>query len=379
MLPATVGLDSERFLAFVPMAPTAASVWMDAVVGATSFSAESWLEAAGVVAAENDVLRWLAGLAGLPAGAGGCFMSGGSIGNLSALAVAREQMPVGRVVAVADTAHASVHNALHLLGLPVLVVPTGASGRLTGALVRGVAGVAGAARVGVIVAAAGSTNSGTIDDLASLADASDELGAWLHVDAAYGGAALLLPELRDRFAGIERADSLIIDPHKWLFSTSGSCALLFRDPRRAAAVHTQHGPYLDVLRVGETWNPSDYGFQLTRRATGMPLWFSLAVNGTDRYTAAVRKGVQLAGYAADQLAARRPVVELVAPPELSVVLFRRHGWGAAEWARWAADLLERGVAFVAPSTWRGEPVGRLVFLHPRTTDAIVDEVVASLT
>ena len=114
----TVGLDSERFLAFIPMAPSAAAVWMDAAVGAASFSAESWLEAAGAVAAENEVLRWLADLIGMPPSAGGCFMSGGSIGNLSALAVAREQYPVGRrVVAVADTAHASVFNSLHLLGL----------------------------------------------------------------------------------------------------------------------------------------------------------------------------------------------------------------------------------------------------------------------
>lgn len=377
VVPSTIGLDSERFLAFVPMAPTAASVWMDAAVGAASFSAESWLEAAGAVAAENQALRWLADLAGLPDGAGGCFMSGGSIGNLSALAVAREHAPKGAWVAVADTAHASVRNALHLLGLPALVVPTGPSGRFTGDVLR-----AGArdADIGIVVASAGSTNAGMVDDLSSLADAAAERGSWLHVDAAYGGAALLVPEARGAFGGIERADSLIVDPHKWLFSTSGSCALLYRDPSLAAAVHTQHGPYLDLLHAdADSWNPSDFGFQLTRRACGLPLWFSLAVHGTDAYTEQVRRGIELARFAARRLSRRGPVVEVIAPPELSVVLFRRRAWGAQEWAGWAEDLLARGIAFVAPTTWQGEAVGRLVFLHPSTTESIVDEVVSTLT
>ena len=382
----TVGLDSPRYLAFIPMAPSAAAVWMDAVVGASSYSAESWLEAAGVVAAENQVLQWLAGLAGLPAGAGGCFMSGGSIGNLSALTVARENRTGRRRVAVADTAHASVDNSLRMLGLEALVVPTGPDGRFTGAALRQVLDGLNAserAEVGVVVAAAGSTNAGLIDDLAGLADEARRLGAWYHVDAAYGGAALVLPEWRDRFVGIEHADSFIVDPHKWLFSTSGSCALVYRDPALAREVHTQHGPYIDILRdaiAGDdtgAWNPSDLGFQLTRRATGLPLWFSLVVHGVDAHAQGVRRGIELAATAAERIAAL-PSADLVLPPELSVVLFRRDGWGAAEWGAWARRLLVDGIAFVAPTTWRGEPVGRLVFLHPDTTDEIIDEIVATL-
>ena len=227
-MPATVGLDSERFLAFIPAAPTAAAVWMDAAVGAASFAAESWLEAAGAVGAENQVLRFLADLAGLPNGAGGCFMSGGSIGNLSALAVARDHArDRARRVAVADTAHASVDNALHLLGLDALVVPTAADGRFTADALRAAAG--DGTDIATIVASAGSTNAGVVDDLAGLADLADEWGSWLHVDGAYGAAALLVGRMRSAFTGIERADSLIVDPHKWLFATSGSCALLYRD------------------------------------------------------------------------------------------------------------------------------------------------------
>lgn len=382
----TVGLDSSRYLAFIPMAPSTAAVWMDAVVGASSFSAESWLEAAGAVAAENQVLDWLAGLAGLPAGAGGCFMSGGSIGNLSALTVARENRAGRRRVAVADTAHASIDNSLRMLGLEAVIVPTGPDGRFTGAALRQVLDGLPAterAEVGIVVAAAGSTNAGLIDDLAGLADEARRRGAWYHVDAAYGGAGLLLPEMRARFVGIEQADSFIVDPHKWLFSTSGSCALVYRDPALAREVHTQHGPYIDILRdhiVGDeigAWNPSDLGFQLTRRATGLPLWFSLVVHGVDAHADGVRRGIELAATAAGRIAALGSA-ELVLPPELSVVLFRRHGWGAAEWGEWARRLLADGIAFVAPTTWRGEPVGRLVFLHPDTTVEIIDEIVATL-
>jgi glutamate/tyrosine decarboxylase-like PLP-dependent enzyme len=377
VVPNTVGLDSERYLAFIPVAPSAAGVWMEAAVGAATFSAESWLEAAGAVAAENQTLRWLADVLGMPPEAGGCFMSGGSIGNLSALAVARETAGDHTTVAVADTAHASVGNSLRLLGLrDTIVVPTGADGRFTGAALQ--AAIGDRRDVGIVIAAAGSTNAGVVDHLAGLADVCGATGAWLHVDAAYGGAAMLLPERRALFEGIGRADSVIIDPHKWLFAPQGSCALLYREPALAAQVHTQHGPYIDILHGDEPlWNPSDYGYQLTRRASGLPLWFALAVHGLEAHVDAVRSGVRLAELAAERLSAT-PGVTLVMPPTLGVVLFRRDGWGRAEWTAWARRVLSDGIAFVAPSTWKGEPVGRLVFLHPRTTPSVVEELVATL-
>lgn len=374
--PANVGLDSSRFLAFIPCSPSVAAVWMDAIVGAANFSGEAWLEAAGAIAAEQQVLQFLAETAGMPASAGGCFMSGGSIGNLSALAVAREQAGDRRAVVVADTAHASVHNALHLLALHAVVVETGPDCRLTGAAIR--SATHGRDDIAAIVASAGSTNAGVIDDLAGCADVASELGAWLHVDGAYGLAAMLLPELRAKFAGIERVDSYIVDPHKWLFAPVGSCALLYREPAKAAAVHTQHGPYIDSIRTGEDmYNPSDLGYQLTRRASGLPLWFALALHGVEAHRDAVRVGIALARRMADALIAC-PTTELVMEPELGVVLFRRRGWGRAEWQQWATDLLAAGTAFVAPTTYRGEPVGRLVFMHPQTPPTIVDELIAGL-
>ena len=374
--PANVGLDSDRFLAFIPCSPSAAAVWMDAIVGAANFSGEAWLEAAGAIAAEQEVLSLLARTAGLPEGAGGCFMSGGSIGNLSALAVAREQAGGKRAVVVADSAHASVHNALHLLGMNAVVVATGPDCRLTGDAVR--ESMAGRDDIAAVVASAGSTNAGVIDDLAGCATAAHAAGAWFHVDGAYGLAALLLPELHERFDGIERADSFIVDPHKWLFAPIGSCALVYREPALASAVHTQHGPYIESIRTGEDLhNPSDLGYQLTRRASGLPIWFALALHGLEAHREAIRAGIRQARRMAEALV-ECPHAELVVPPELGVVLFRRSGWGSGDWQRWAAEVLRAGIAFVAPTTHRGEPVGRLVFMHPLTPDAIVDELIGSL-
>jgi aromatic-L-amino-acid/L-tryptophan decarboxylase len=375
--PNNIGLDSERFLAFIPLSPSVASVWMDSIVSAANFSAESWLEGAGAVAAENQVIDLLCRAAGMPAGAAGCFMSGGSIGNLSALAVGRERADDRRVVAVADTAHASVDNALHLLGLEPLVVPTGPDCRLTGEALR--TAIGDRRDVGIVVAAGGSTNAGVIDDLAGCADVAEEIDAWFHVDGAYGLATILLPELRDRFVGLERADSFIVDPHKWLFATAGSCALVYSNPLLARQVHTQHGPYIDVLRTDDdAFNPCDLGYQLTRRASGLPIWFALALHGVDAHRAAIRRGISLAAAMADALEAH-PVTELIMRPELGVVLFRRQGWGTVEWKAWATNLLRTGTAFVAPSTYKGEAVGRLVFMHPRTPESIIDELMISLS
>lgn len=190
----------------------------------------------------------------------------------------------------------------------------------------------------------------------------------------------MLPERRDLFDGLGKADSLIIDPHKWFFCTAGTCALLYRDPAPAARTHTQHGPYIEVLHTteaSETWNPSDYAFQLTRRPSGLPFWFTLLVHGTDAMATAIRAALTTTAYAVAQLA-EIDDVEVVLRPELSVVLFRKAGWDATRWQAWAADLLAREIAFVAPTRWKGETVGRLVFLHPLTTEAIVDEVVETL-
>ncbi len=385
---AVVSCDSPRFLSFIPAAPTKASLLFDMFVSCSSLHGTSWLEAAGVVVAENQALAVLAAQAGLPEGAGGCFVAGGSAGNLSALMVARDTAgyrhnsnpPLRPLVALSEDAHSSVGKALHVLGVGTLTVPTD-DHRLTGSALRA-ALEADARRDDVIgvVATAGTTNAGIVDDLDGVADVAAAHGLWFHIDGAYGGAAALFaPSVRDQFTGFHRADSFIVDPHKWLFAPFDCAALLYRQPNLAKAVHTQDAQYLEVLHSQnpEEWNPSDYAFHLTRRARGLPLWFSLAVNGLDAYRAAVEAGLVMAQRAAERIA-DSPHVELVRPPGLSIVLFRRLGWSKLDYEEWSARLLHDQIGFVTPTAWEGETVARFAFLHPNTTITMVDEILASM-
>jgi glutamate/tyrosine decarboxylase-like PLP-dependent enzyme len=380
---AVVSCDSPRFLSFIPAAPTKASLLFDMVVACSSLQGTSWMEAAGAVAAENQALGVLADLAGLPVGAGGCFVSGGSAGNLSALMVARDtaahrmggRAPDAPAVAISEEAHSSVGKALRVLGIDPLIVPC-EHHRLTGAGLGSALDRHPRGRdVIAVVATAGTTNAGIIDDLAGVAGVAEQRSLWFHVDGAYGCAALFAPSVRAHFEGIEQADSLVVDPHKWLFAPFDCAALIYREPNLAKAVHTQDASYLDVLHrdAPEEWNPSDYAYHLTRRARGLPLWFSLAHYGTDAYADAVETVLAVTNEVADLIEAT-PYLELVRRPELSIVLFRRVGWDRARYEAWSADLLEDQIGFVVPSTWEGEPVGRMALLHPDTTIAMVEEI-----
>lgn len=378
---AVISADSPRYLAFIPAAPSKAALLFDTVVSCASLQGISWLEAAGAIAAENQVLRWLADLAGMPVSAGGAFVQGGTAGNLSALAVARDEgrrrlgNPKAPVrIAVSGQTHSSIHNALHILDVEPFEV-SAVNYRLTGeALARALAEDPNPENVVAVAATAGTTNAGIVDDISGLAQVSRERGMWLHVDGAYGGAGLLVESERERYTGIEHADSFIVDPHKWLFAPFDSCALIYRNPDAARRVHSQEASYLDVIHTEDEWNPSDYAHHLTRRARGLPLWFSLCVNGVDAYRAAVTAGVNLAQQAAAEIAAA-PHLELVREPGLSIVLWRRKGWTLADYQDLQDRLLKSQTAFVTPTSWQGEAVGRFAFIHPNTTIDMVKEVI----
>jgi aromatic-L-amino-acid/L-tryptophan decarboxylase len=384
---AVISCDSPRFLSFIPAAPTKAALLFDMVVSCASLQGISWLEAAGAIAAENQVLRLIADLAGMPQSAGGCFVTGGSAGNLSALVVARDvarrRLGLGAYdrtrIAVSDQTHSSVINALGIINVEPFVVPT-TDHRLTGADLRAaLARDTDDAPVIAVVATAGTTNAGIVDDLAGLAEAAREFDLWFHVDGAYGGAGLFAPSVRAKYDGIEHADSFVVDPHKWLFAPFDCAAVIYKQPRVAKAVHTQDASYLDVIHTGapEEWNPTDYAYHLTRRARGLPLWFSLAVHGTDAYRDAIEAALTTARAAAD-LIRRHPDLELIREPELSAVLFRRKGWAAEDYDAWSRRLLAGQVAFVTPTSWEGETVARFAFLHPATTIEMVEEILASV-
>jgi L-2,4-diaminobutyrate decarboxylase len=381
LAPATVAADHPRYLAFIPHAPTEVAVLFDLLVGASGIYAGSWLEAAGAVYAENEALRWLADLAGLPAEAGGTFVPGGTLGNLSALHAARQAALVRRggvrparwKIATSAEAHSSVAQAARVLDVDLIDVPVGANHRLTGTKLR--ATLDGEADDGLfaVVASAGATNLGVIDDLQSVAAVCRDRGLWLHVDGAYGLAALAAPRMRPAFAGMELADSFIVDPHKWLFAPYDCCALLYRNPEQARAAHSQSAAYLDAITARNEWNPADYAVHLSRRARGLPFWFSLAVHGTDAYAEAIETTLAVTRQVAEEIRAR-PYLELLIEPELSVLVFRRRGWTAADYDGWSARLFAAGTAFVMSTRVRGEPAARIVILNPRTTVADVATV-----
>jgi len=391
LAPACISVDNPRFLSFVPAAPTEASILFDLVVGASSIYAGSWMEGAGAVFAENEALRWLADLAGLPAGAGGAFVSGGTAGNLSALIAARwrwRHRADGRfdrtrgLMLASAGAHSSVAAAARAMDADVVMVPADEQGRLTTAALRATVDaleLADRERLFAIVATCGTTNAGVIDELDGVAAVAAELGAWFHVDGAYGGAGLAAPSVRPRYRGIEQADSFIVDPHKWLFAPFDCCALVYREPLEARRAHTQHAEYLDVLHSDDAgeWNPSDFAHHLSRRARGLPFWFSLATYGTDAYRDAVERTLDVARESA-ALVAAAPHLELIMEPELSVVMFRRVGWTPEQYQAWSDRMLDEQVAFVVPSSWQGSTILRYCIVNPRTTVADIALIIDSL-
>ena len=379
--------DSPRFMAFIPTAPTKAALLFDMIVSCASIQGISWLEAAGAISAENQVLRWMSDVAGLPESAGGTFVSGGSAANLAALTVARDsgrkrlhggkRLPVR--IALSEQAHSSIGNSLGILDIEPLRVETAGYAMTKADLERALLAVKdNDVPVVGVVATAGTTNAGIIDDLAGISEVARNHDMWFHVDAAYGGAGLLAPSVREQFAGIENADSITMDPHKWWFSPFDVAAILYKNPKLAASVHTQDASYLDVLHEDDSQiNPTDLAYHLTRRARGLPLWFSVVVNGTDAYRDAVEASISLTNEVADFIRGHENL-ELVIEPSLSVVLWRRKGWNARDYRDLQDKLIESQTAFVTPTSWQGETVGRFAFVHPGTTIDMVKEVFANI-
>ena len=375
--PACLSVDHPRYLSFIPSAPSKAAAAFDMVVGATSMYSGSWLEGSGAVYAENQALRWLADLAGLPPESGGAFVQGGTIGNLSALVAAREaarrrrdRQPARWAVCITEQTHSSVEHALRVvMDVDVVKIPGDDRGRMTGAaLAEVVDALPAQARDGIfaVVATAGTTNLGIVDDIAGVAEVAGGHGWWLHVDGAYGGAGLAAPSVAHLFAGVEHADSFIVDPHKWLFAPFDCCALIYRDPAQGRAAHTQHASYLDAVNVEGEWNPSDFAIQLTRRARGLPFWFSLAVHGTDAYTEAIERTLTVTRGGADVIRARDHV-KLLVEPDLSVLVFERLGWDAADYARWTKRLLDEQIGFVTATKHAGQVCTRFAVVNPLTS------------
>ena len=384
---ACISTDHPRYLAFIPSAPSEYANLFDLVVGASALYGGSWLEGAGAVFAENQALKWISDLACMPETSGGVFVQGGTIGNLSALVTARntfreKRKDVNRwVIAASADAHSSIKSAADVMDVEILLIKPNQDGSLR-------ADAAEAAidkyhsenpthQVFALVATAGTTNLGIIDDLEGLGSCAKSRDIWFHVDGAYGLAALCAPSVRPLFNGIELADSLIVDPHKWLFAPFDACALIYRNPKLAKAAHLQKAAYLETLDDEDEWNPSDYAIHLTRRARGLPFWFSLAAHGTDEYAKAMERTMEVARDAANQVRNHKNL-KLVIEPSLSIVAFERVGWERADYEKWSDQLLADQIGFVTASAHKGKPILRFAIVNPWTKESDISAILATL-
>lgn len=381
-----VPTDHPGYLAYIGSSPTPAAALMDGLLSASGMIGSGWLGGAGLIWAENQALRWLCDLAGLPNESMGCFVSGGTAGNFSALVAARhryrerEGMCPGLLL-IAEGAHSSIIVSARLLDLQLVMVASDELGRLTALelaqTLRSLDAAGRLQQVVAVVAVAGSTNAGQIDDLSGIGQIARQHGIWFHVDAAYGGAFLCVPSVRAKFEGVELADSLIIDPHKGLFVPYDCCALLYANPGQASAAFTQDASYLEQINQSQQCNPMHYAFHLSRRARGVPLWFSLAVHGSAAYRHTLERILALTAYLRARIE-RHPRLVLVEASGLSVILFKREGWQAIDYDRWAQRCLRDGIALLVPSIWRGATVMRVCIMNTRLDERRCDDVLAGL-
>ncbi len=386
--PHTFRPNHPRFFAFIPSAPTFVSVLGDWLCAGTNYFAGVWLEAAGPALVELLVLDWFKQFLGYPAEARGILTTGGSEANLTALTVARQRLSHDdrprAVLYESEQRHWSVDRAAFVIGLrpeQIRRLPVTADLRFdVAALRRAVAEDRRSDRQPwLVVANGGATNTGTVDALADLAEVCERERLWLHVDAAYGWPAVLSAAERPQFAGIERADSITLDPHKWFAQTFEAGCLLVRDGRRLAETFALRPEYMqDVTPDADEINFADHGLALTRRFRALKIWLSLQVLGVGWFRALVERCCGLAAYA-EALLRQRPGFEVLHPRQLSVVTFRYVGGVTGEDARDRLNLAilealrDGGRVFLSSTRLGGRVALRLCFVNWRTTAADVDE------
>ncbi len=329
--PNAIQLDHPRFFAFIPSAPNFVSILADALVAGSNVFAGTWLESSGPSQVELVVVDWFKELLGLPREAAGLFVSGGSVANLTALAVARRSAlldaPAGAVVYLSDQTHASIDRALRILGFEdgqLRRIPTDSEYRMSPErLIEQIRQDRKAKlRPFAVIANAGTTNTGAIDPLRELAKIAREHSLWFHVDAAYGGFAALTERGRKLLRGIEQADSVVLDPHKWFYCAFEAGCVIVREGRLMRETFRIMPEYMrDVAREEREVNFCDYGLQLTRSFRALKVWMPVKTYGARRFRKVIDQCLDLTQYAA-QLFAKSPHFEIITPPSLGVFTFR---------------------------------------------------------
>ena len=374
--------DHPRFFARVPSPSSYAGVLGEWLGTGFNAIASSWAGSSGPATVELVALDWLRELLGLPDRTEGVLLSGGSLASMTALAVARRAAGPG-VAYLSDQTHASIGRALITLGYgpdDVRVLRSDPRLRLTAAAVREAVleDRRRGRRPSVIVATAGTTNTGAVDDLEGLAELGPAEELWLHVDGAYGAAAALCPAGREALRGLEHADSLVVDPHKWLFLPIDIGCLFVRRRGLLADTFAMRPEYLaDVRSDGAEVNFGDRSPELTRRSRALKLWLLLRVHGAERLRMAVARGLALAEYAQQRLDSDEQW-EVITPAQLGIVTFTRSGWSAEDHAARVAALSATGFATLTSTHLQGRAALRLCTLNPRTTELDIEQTLERL-
>jgi aromatic-L-amino-acid/L-tryptophan decarboxylase len=384
--------DHPRYFARVPGPSSFTGIAADWLATGFNSVATSWGGGAGPSAVELVAVEWLRQLMGLPAGTQGIATSGGSMANLAAVATAHAAQGDG-VVYFSDQTHSCVAKALRLMGIPSRlqrIVDTGTDLRLSVDALRAAieTDLAFGDQPSIVVATAGSTNTGAVDDLFEIADLCEQHGLWLHIDGAYGGPARLTADGARVLRGIERADSLVIDPHKWMFQPYDLAVLMVTRRGALDRCFTENPEYLaDVTTlVGEDGDGVDGAVdlrnrspELTRRGRMLKLWLMLRTHGADSVAALVQRGIDTAEYAERALRADPDGRwEVVTPAQLGIVTFARHGCDDAAHQRAAQVVTEGGWAALTCTSLNGRQVLRLCTINPNTTAADIDETLRQL-
>ncbi|MDP2995920.1 MAG: aminotransferase class I/II-fold pyridoxal phosphate-dependent enzyme [Bryobacterales bacterium] len=380
-------VDHPRFFAFVPSPNNFVSAMAEALAAAHNVFAGSWLEGSGPAQLELTTIDWLRQFCGLPEGAAGLFVSGGSMANLTALVVARAaklaDRPEGATIYCSDQVHSSVERGLRVLGFArgqVRKLASDENFRLSvDALARQIAADRAAGlRPFCVVANAGTTNTGAVDPLGELADLCRRQDLWLHADGAYGAAAVLCGRGRALLQGIGRVDSLALDPHKWLFQPYECGCLLVRDGALLERTFRILPDYLKDIHEGEDEvNFCDRGIQLTRNFRALKLWLSIQIFGLEAFRRAVERGFEVAE-AVERLLRARERFEIVTPAQLGILTFRyQPETGDTDLfnAALARRIAEDGYLMLSTTMLRGRTVLRMCTINPRTTDEEIAGVV----
>ncbi len=386
----TMFLNHPRFFAFIPSPSNFISMIADCMVSAFNPFAGTWLESSSSAEIELITIDWLKKILDLPPTAGGIFVSGGSTANLLGLEVAKNVKLNNRVdksvIYFADQTHSSVKRALKIIGFnEENIHKISSTENYTLSIEELIDSIILDKKRGLkpfcIIANAGSTNTGSIDPLIDLYNISRKEDMWLHVDGAYGAAAYLTPNGKELLNGMNLADSLTIDPHKWWFQPYETSCIFVREAHFMKDTFQILPEYLrDHDREGEEVNFCDYGHQLTRRFRALKLWMSFKYFGLKAFRNAILKGIHLAEYA-ESFVKSKSELELITPAQLGILTFRfiRKNIKINGLNKINSEIINRlvkdGYAMISSTVLGNKVVLRMCIINPRTTESDIDNTI----